>query len=66
MANLQEKISKICPSATYEEGDCLLVSVPEKEWRKLAVALKEDAGLSFDVLTALVGMDWKDSLGVIY
>lgn len=66
MANLQEKISKICPSVTFEEGDCLLVSVPEKDWRKLAVALKEDAGLSFDVLTALVGMDWKESLGVIY
>ena len=66
MANIQEKISKICPSVTFEEGETLLVSVPEKDWRMLAVALKENADLNFDVLTALIGMDWKDSLGVIY
>lgn len=66
MANFQEIISKICPSATFEEGQTLLVNVPAEDWRKLAVALKENAGLKFDVLTALIGMDWKDSLGVIY
>lgn len=66
MANLQDKISKICPSATFEEGRTLLVSVPEKDWRKFAVALKQDSELDFDVLSAVIGMDWKDSLGVIY
>ena len=66
MANFQEIISKICPSASFEEGQTLLVNVPAEDWRKLAVALKENAGLKFDVLTALIGMDWKDSLGVIY
>lgn len=59
MANFQEIISKICPSATFEEGQTLLVNVPAEDWRKLAVALKENAGLKFDVLTALIGMDWK-------
>ena len=66
MVNIQEKISKICPSATFEEGQHLLVPVPDKDWYQLAKALKEDADLNFDVLSALVGMDWKDSLGCLY
>ena len=59
MANLQDKISKICPSATFEEAQTLLVTVPDKDWRTLAKALKEDRDLDFDVLTAVIGMDWK-------
>ncbi len=66
MANIQDKISKICPSATFEEGEMLTVVVPSKEWHKLATHLKNDADLNFDVLTALVGMDWKDSYGCVY
>ena len=66
MVNIQEKISKICPSATFEEGQHLLVTVPDQDWYQLAKALKEDADLNFDVLSALVGMDWKDSLGCLY
>lgn len=66
MVNIQEKISKICPSATFEEGENLLVVVPDKDWYQLAKALKEDADLSFDVLSALVGMDWKESIGCLY
>lgn len=63
---MKEKISKICPSATFEEGECLMVNVPEKDWYPLAKRLKEDPDLNFDVLSAVVGMDWKDSLGVVY
>lgn len=66
MSDIKEKISAICPSATFEEGDTLLVSVEEKHWHDLAKALKETKGLEFDVLTAVVGMDWKESLGVVY
>lgn len=66
MANLQERISKICPSATFEEAQTLLVSVPDKDWRTLAKALKEDRDLDFDVLSAVIGMDWKETLGVVY
>lgn len=66
MANIQEKISALCPSATFEEGDRLVVTVEEKEWHSLAKSLKEDADLQFDMLTAVVGMDWKDALGVVY
>lgn len=66
MVNIQEKISAICPSATFEQGDTLLVSVDDKNWHALAKALKDDAELAFDCLTAVVGHDWKDSLGCVY
>ena len=64
--SVKDSISRICPSATFEEGECLLVNVPEKDWHDLAKALKENPDLDFDVLSAVVGMDWKDSLGVMY
>lgn len=66
MSNIKEIIAKICPSASFEEGECLLVNVPEKDWYPLAKQLKENKDLRFDVLTAVVGMDWKTSLGVVY
>ncbi len=66
MSDIKEKISKVCPSATFEEGENLLVNVPEKDWYGFAKKLKEDRELDFDVLSAVVGMDWKDSVGVLY
>lgn len=64
--NVKDSISRICPSATFDEGDCILMNVPEKDWHSLAKELKENPELDFDLLTAVVGMDWKDSLGVMY
>ena len=66
MSDIKEIISGICPSATFEEGENLLVTVPEPDWFPLAKQLKEHPGLKFDVLSAVVGMDWKETLGVIY
>lgn len=66
MSDIKELISKICPSAQFEDGKCLLVTVPEENWYSLAKKLKEDKNLSFDVLSAVVGMDWKEAVGVIY
>lgn len=66
MANIKEIISRICPSATFEEGEGLLVNIPDKDWHKTALALRDEAELKFDLLTALVGMDWKDSCGCLY
>ena len=66
MSDIKERISQICPSATFEEGETLMVTVDEKDWHPLAKALKETKGLEFDVLSAVVGMDWKESLGVMY
>ncbi len=66
MSQIQEKIQKIYPAATFEEGDCLLVNIAEPDWHDVAKKLKETPDLSFDVLSAVVGMDWKEKLGVIY
>ena len=66
MSDIKEKISKVCPSATFEEGENLLVNVPEKDWYDFAKKLKDDKELDFDVLSAVVGMDWKDTVGVLY
>ena len=64
--NLQEKISKICPSATFEEGEVLCVKVSDSNWHGLAKSLKEDSDLDFDYLVAIIGMDWKETLGCMY
>ncbi len=64
--SVKDSISKICPSATFEEGEILTVNVPDKDWHALATALKENPELDYDVLSAVVGMDWKESLGVVY
>lgn len=66
MYNFQQRISEICPAATFEEDDVLVVSVQNKDWRKLAESLKNDRQLNFDVLTAVVGMDWKETAGCVY
>ncbi len=64
MSDIKEQILKIYPAATFEEGDTLLVNVAEKDWFATARALKEKLG--FDVLSAVVGLDWKESVGVVY
>lgn len=64
--SVKDSISKICPSATFEDGEILMVNVPDKDWHALATALKENPEFNYDVLSAVVGMDWKDSLGVVY
>lgn len=66
MSQLKENILKIYPEASFEDGECLLVNVAEKDWRGFAEKLKDSHELAFDVLTAVVGMDWKEKLGVIY
>lgn len=67
MSDIKEIIGSICPEATFVEGgEHLQVNVPDKKWHDLAKQLHDDSRLGFDLLTAVVGMDWKDSLGVIY
>ena len=66
MANIQEKIARQFPEATFEDGEILLVNIPDAKWHDLAVYLKGDAELQFDHLITIVGMDWTDSLGCIY
>lgn len=65
MADIQEKIKTLCPSVDMETvDDLLLVTVADEKWHALAQALKDE--LHYDYLTAVVGMDWKESLGCVY
>lgn len=67
MANIQEKISKLFPEATFEEGDILQVTILDAQWHDLAKTLRDDEDLSYDFLVTIVGMDWKDNgMGCIY
>ena len=62
MSDIKTIISEIYPAATFEEGECLLVNIEDKCWHEVAEKLKNDPRRNFDVLTAVVGMDWKESL----
>ena len=64
MSDIKEQILKIYPAAVFTEADTLQVAVAEKDWFGVAEAMKNKLG--FDVLTAVVGMDWKESTGVVY
>ena len=66
MANIQEKIAKQFPEATFEEGEILLVNIPDDKWHDLAQFLKGDETLYFDHLLTIVGMDWVDKFGCVY
>ncbi len=66
MVELKEKISSLCPSAEFEEGEVLCVKVADKEWHSLAEQLKKNADLGFDYLVAVIGVDWKETLGCVY
>ena len=57
MANVQEHIARLFPEAVFEEGEWLLVNIPDAKWHTLAKTLKEDPELDFDYLVSLVGMD---------
>ena len=64
MAELKEKIAKLFPDATFEDGDILLVNIADEKWHDCALALRDTLG--FDFLVTIVGVDWKDKLGCIY
>ena len=61
MANIQDKIAKLFPEATFEEGEFLLINIPDEKLHDLCKTLRDDAELSFDYLVTIVGMDWTDS-----
>lgn len=64
MAALKEKIAKLFPDATFEDGDILLVNIADEKWHDCALALRDTLG--FDFLVTIVGVDWKDKLGCVY
>ena len=62
MANIQDKITKQFPEATFEDGEILLVNIPDAKWHDLAKFLKEDADLHFDHLITIASMSWLEAL----
>lgn len=67
MSNIQEKISKLFPDATFEEDSIERVNIPDAQWHDLAKTLRDDEELAFDFLVTIVGMDWQDKgMGCIY
>ncbi|MDE6119838.1 MAG: NADH-quinone oxidoreductase subunit D [Muribaculaceae bacterium] len=64
MANLQAIVAEKFPEAEIVNGETLELNVPDAKWHSLATMLKDEFG--FDNLTALIGMDWGDLLGVVY
>ena len=66
MSDIKNIIGKICPEAQFTDGDILEVTVPDIVWHPLAEALRNTKGLEFDLLSAVVGMDWKENFGVVY
>ena len=65
MADIQEKITQLCLQAQVDTtGEFPMVTVDDAQWHDLAHALKEQ--LHYDVLSAVVGMDWTEALGCVY
>ena len=65
MADIENKITQLCPQAQIDTtGEFPLVTVPDAQWHDLARALKNQ--LHYDVLSAVVGMEWPDAFGCVY
>lgn len=63
---MKEKILQIVPEAIFDEKEQLTVTVPATSFRLLAERLRKDNELQFDYLACMTGMDWGESLGVVY
>ena len=64
---LKEKILSLLPTAEIiENKQFLTFNIPADELFKLAKSLKGSEVMAFDFLFCLTGMDYGDSLGVVY
>lgn len=66
MVDLKDKIGAICQLASIEEGEILEVVIADSEWHALAEQIKTDPELDMDYLIAVIGVEWKDSIGCVY
>ena len=65
MADIENKITQLCPQAQVDNtGEFPLVTVADAQWHDLALALKTQ--LHYDVLSAVVGMEWPEAFGCVY
>ena len=64
---LKQKIMTIVPNAEITESkQFVIVNLPTAKLHSVAKTLKESEDTLFDYLNCLTGMDWTDSLGVVY
>jgi NADH-quinone oxidoreductase subunit C/D len=61
--NIQQKISGLISEAVIEEAQNITITVPSDKLRIAATALRD---MGYDFLLDLAGIDYGDSLGVIY
>ncbi len=66
MEKIKEIILAAVPEAILEDKQVLTVTVEADQLRLLAKTLHDNKELPFDFLSQLIGMDWGDSLGVLY
>jgi NADH-quinone oxidoreductase subunit C/D len=66
MENIKQLILATVPDALIEEKQFLTVTVKPEDLRTLAKTLKNDEAACFDFLIQLIGVDYVDSLGVVY
>ena len=66
MANTQEKIAKLFPDVTFDQGNAgLELNVADASWHAVASALRHELG--FDFLVTIAGMDWlENGMGCVY
>lgn len=64
MANIQDIVAAQFPEVEITQGETVELTVPDAKWHTLATLLRNDLG--YDNLTALIGMDWGELLGVVY
>jgi len=64
--NIQEKISHWVPEAQMEEGQIPAFRIPASRIHDLCKNLRDDQETPYKFLVSLIGMDWGDSLGVIF
>lgn len=64
--DIKNRILEIVPEAEFSENGSLVAIVSSSNLYTLAKRLKNDEDTSFDYLLSLTGMDFGDSLGVIY
>lgn len=66
MEKIKDIILATVPEAVLEDKQVLTVTVQPDRLHLLAKTLHDNKELPFDFLSQLTGMDWGDSLGVLY
>ena len=64
---LKAKITELSPAISFEEdGQWLTMNVESKDWKLLALQLRQDVALLFDFVFCLTCIDWKTHLTMVY